>query len=317
MTRDLHPAGPLLGAYAMAPADADGADAFYAALAELPIGGLEMPAPTAGADLGAEGLLRRLQPGWLVMLTCVPGVVAQRGVDRAHGLASSDEAARERALADVARTAELARRLADLDGAERVAAIEVHSSPGPGLGSVDAFARSLETIAGWDLAGAQIVVEHCDALVPGQRAAKGFLTLADEIVAIRAAGSPQAVGIGINWGRSAIEGRSARTPVEHVAAATESGLLRAVVLSGATGAETAWGPAWGDAHIPSRGSDPALAGSVDSLLGDAEIAATLGVAAPDALVAVKVAVRPRDADVAHRVAVARAVLAQVAAHRDA
>jgi len=307
---------PLLGAYAMAPTDPGEAAAFYRALAGQPIGGLEMPAPEADPDpAGVSVIARRLQPGWQVMLTTIPVVMGRLATDPAYGLASADDTSRTRALADVARAVDLARRLADLDGERRVTAIEVHSAPGPVLGNVSALARSLETIAGWDLAGTRIVVEHCDALVAGQPAAKGFLALTDEIAAIRTAGDPAPLGIGINWGRSAIEGRDARTPVEHVAVAARAGLLRAVVLSGASDRMTAWGEAWGDAHIPSRGADVALAASDGSLLDDVAMAETLAAASADAILAVKVSVRPRDITVDQRVAVARAVLTQVQAHR--
>jgi len=307
---------PLLGAYAMAPTDAGEAAAFYRALAQAPIGGLEIPVPGADADSGPVAeIAQRLQPGWKVMLTAIPVVMGRLATDPAYGLASADDASRAHALADVARAVSLAHRLAELAGQKRVAAIEMHSAPGPEDGNADALARSLETIAGWDLAGAQIVIEHCDALVAGQNASKGFLTLADEIAAIRAIGSPAALGIGINWGRSAIEGRDAHTPVAHVAAASQAGLLRAVVLSGASDRDTSWGEAWGDAHIPSRGADAALVASDGSLLDDRAIAETLKAAGADALLAVKVSVRPRDVTVNRRIAVARAVLGQLEAHR--
>ena len=253
-----------------------------------------MPAPTDDEAIDAAALGRLLQPGWVAMLDLHPG---------GHGPPHERPGSRPRlgrrrgqgrAVADVARAVELARRLADEEGTGRVTAIEVHSAPGPEQGSISSLARSLATIADWDLAGAQIVLEHCDALVPGQTPAKGFLSLADEIAAIHAAGDPEVVGIGINWGRSAIEGRSTSTPVEHVLAAREAHLLRAVVLSGATDAATAWGAAWSDAHIPSHGADPALAASSASAMGAPEIAAVLAAAGPDVLRAVKVSARPRD-----------------------
>ena len=59
-------------------------------------------------------------------------------------------------------------------GRRRVVAIKVHSAPGPVGGSRDGFARSLEQILSWHLAGAELLVEHCDARVLGQAAAKGF-----------------------------------------------------------------------------------------------------------------------------------------------
>lgn len=317
MTVPSTPRAPFLGAYAMAPGAPEEARAFYAALAELPLGGLEVPVPPQGADGEQLGWDTGVHPDWDLLATCIPTVMGRLGEGPAYGLASADDDARAQALADVRHAADQAVRLADRDGCRRVAAIQVHSAPGPRHGSPEALSRSLAEILTWDLAGAQVLLEHCDALVPGQAAAKGFLTLADEVGAIGnvlggsggATDGAGALGVSINWGRAAIEGRSARTPVEHVSTAAEAGLLRAVVLSGATDADTAWGPAWGDAHIPPRGDDDALAASAASLLDAEAVRTTLAAAGPGCLVAVKVSVRPTDADVATRLAVARAALA--------
>ncbi|MCL3859505.1 DUF4862 family protein [Actinotalea sp. K2] len=310
------PGARLLGAYSMAPADPVAETELYDGVARLGVAGLEMPLPPEGAPSLEPGwLARNLRPEWDLLLTCIPTVMSRLGTDPAHGLASADDASRRRAVADVARARDLALHLADTHGRRQVTAIQVHSAPGPDLGTRDAFARSLEEILGWDTAGAEFLVEHCDALVDGQSAAKGFWTLEDEIATIRrvAGDAPAgtALGVSINWGRSAIEGRSAQTALAHLETAVEAGLLRALVLSGASDVETPWGPAWGDAHIPPRGQDPALAASSASLLGPDEVAAALDVATrggTDPLIAVKVSVRPRDVDVATRLAVARAAL---------
>ncbi|TRW45057.1 DUF4862 family protein [Georgenia yuyongxinii] len=177
------------------------------------------------------------------------------------------------------------------------------------------MARSLEEALSWDLAGAAVVVEHCDARVPGQEPAKGFFPLADELEVLGGLGGR--VGAGINWGRSAIEGRGAATATQHVAAAARARLLRALIFSGAAAGSTAWGPAWEDGHLPPRGADAALAASADSLLGAQEVRAALAAAAgADLILGAKVAVRPLDADVATRLAVARATLEMVAGGAD-
>lgn len=304
----------LLGAYAMAPAPGPDEDAFYAGVADLGVVGLELPVPLAGSpSLDPAWLDRTLRPTWSLLLTCIPSVMARLGDHPGYGLAATDDDVRGLALADVARARDLATRLADEHGRRRVVAIQVHSAPGPAGGSVDAMARSLEQILAWDLAGAEVLVEHCDALVPGQPAAKGFWSLDDELAAVRLVlGTHPAtapLGLSINWGRSAIEGRSAAAATAHVRTAAASGLLRALVLSGATDVETAWGPAWGDAHIPPRGADAALAPSAPSLLGPQETEAAVRAAGDGTLLAVKVSVRPRDIPVADRLAVARAALA--------
>ena len=304
----------LLGAYAMAPDDPTAEEIFYTGVADLGVRGLELPLPLAGApSLEPAWIDRNVRPAWDLLVTCIPTVMGRLGSGRAYGLASDDQTERAHAVDDVARARDLALRLADQHGRRRIVAIQVHSAPGPIGGSCDALARSLDEILAWDLAGADVLVEHCDALVAGRHPAKGCWALQDESAAVRTGGGAGRLGISINWGRSAIEGRSIRTPVEHVQAAVEAGLLRAVVLSGATDVETEWGPAWGDAHIPPRGDDPALAPS--SLLGRPEIAATLRAAGSPQHLAVKVSVRPRDASVPTRLAVARAALSEVALAR--
>jgi len=299
----------LLGAYALEPAAPGAAEAFYAGVAALGVGGLELPLPLEGAAcLTPAWAVRNLQPDWDLLVTCIPTVMGRLTTEPGYGLASSDEAGRARALADVGRARDLALRLADVHGRRRVVGIQVHTAPGPVGGSRDALARSLDELLTWELAGAELLIEHCDALVAGQVAAKGFLTLEDEIAAVRSTGAPaDRLGLSINWGRSAIEGRSARTAVGHVQTAAAAAMLRAVVLSGAASTSTPWGAAWVDAHIPPRGDDVALEASSESLLGPGQLAETLRAAAGSRL-AVKVSVRPRDADVPTRLAVAAAAL---------
>lgn len=310
--------GILLAGYMMAPADAAGEDAFFEGLTSLDIAGLEYAMPVEGTRSLEPGWVERhVQPAWDLMVTLVPSMMVRLSTDPAYGLSSTDESSRAHALADIARARDLAVRLADAHGHRRVVAIELHSAPGPRGGSADALARSIEQILRWDVAGAEILLEHCDAAVEGRTAAKGFWSLEDEIAAVRAVGlAPDVLGMSVNWGRSVIEGRSTTTAVEHVQAVAEAGLLRALVFSGATGEDSPWSPEWADTHIPPRGDDPALAVSSASLLGSAEIAETLRAAGDVPRVGLKVAVRPTDADVATRLAVARASIALIDAARE-
>ena len=304
--------GVLLGAYAMSPADTADEERFYAGVADLGVGGLELPLfPQGAPSLEPAWIARNVSPAWDLLITCIPTVMGRLSTAPGYGLASADEAGRRQALDDVARAQALALRLADQHGRRRVVAIQVHSAPGPAGGSGDALARSLAQILAWDLAGARVLVEHCDTVVPGQAAAKGFLSIHDEIAAIVAAGAGPGTstpGLSVNWGRSAIEGRSTQTPVGHVRAAVSAGVLGAVVFSGAADSPTSWGPPWSDAHIPPRGQAPGLDAASGSLLSGREITATLRAAGDLPLIAVKVSVRPDDADVPTRLAVARAAL---------
>ena len=309
----------LLGAYTMAPTDPVAEEAFYSGVDDLGVGGLEMPLPLEGTrGLDPRWMTRNVRPTWDLLVNCMPTTLDRLSSEPGYGLASTDEAGRTRALADVARARDLALRLANEYGRRRVVAVQVHSAPGPVGGSRDALARSLEQILAWDLAGAELLVEHCDARVPGRVAAKGFWSLEDEIAAVRSVGAgADELGLSINWGRSAIEGHSTQTAVEHVRVTAAAGLLRAVILSGTSDTETAWGPAWSDTHIPPRGTDAALVPSSSSLLGTQEITATLQAAGDVPRVAIKISVRPRDADVATCLSVARATLDQVAQTRTA
>lgn len=308
-----------LAAYITAPADPAGEDAFFDAVAGLGIGGLEFALYPAGTrTLEPTWIRQHVLPAWDLVVSLVPSMMVALGSTPTYGLASTDETQRERALADVRRATDLAVTLADEYGTRRVAAIEVHSAPGPRGGSRDAFERSLTEILGWERAGAELLVEHCDAYVPGQTPAKGFFTLKDEIDVVESFGlAPEVLGMSLNWGRSAIEGHGPELALEHVQAVTEAGLLRAYIFSGATGEDTAWGPAWTDMHIPSRGAAPALAASSASLLGPDEIDATVRALGDVPRIGLKTAARPKDADVATHVAVVEATLVQIAQARAA
>lgn len=242
-----------LGAYALTPGpepqNGQSEQDFYRGLANLDINVIEFPYLADATNFSPEWISQFLQPQWDLMVTCIPLTMNRLGQTPGYGLASTDPEARQAALADLTIVRDLAQRLADESGRARVAAIEVHSAPGPEAGSVGALTESLTELLSWDLAGAEIVLEHCDAFVAGQPAEKGFLTIEQEISAIENAlaadggASQSRLGVGINWGRSAIEGRSAATPAEHIRAAAEAGLLRSIIFSGAAGTETPWGPA--------------------------------------------------------------------------
>lgn len=322
-----------LGAYALAPTidDTHAVGEFYDGLRALEIDAIEHPLMATGHPSLDPAWQRRHLHDWQLVVTAIPRTMVRLGQGSGYGLASSDEDGRLAALADLAEVRDLALRLADEAGRRRVLAVEVHSAPAPThasargvVGSAGAFARSLAEIATWDLAGAEIVIEHNDALVAEQEPAKGFFPLADEIAVARAVGGAPAggapaggahpvIGVSVNWGRSAIEGRSASTPLTHTRAAAEAGVLRGIIFSGATDQESAWGTPWDDGHIAPRGDDPALAASSASLLGLPEMRATLAAAGdvPLAFVGAKVTTQPATADVATRLEVARATLALV------
>ncbi len=151
--------------------------------------------------------------------------------------------------------------LCERAGRQLVARVQLHSAP-TRLAQEDAFKSSLAELATWDWCGARLVIEHCDKFVPEQNPEKGFLSLESEI------GIASEVGIGIhlNWGRSAVEGRSANTAYEHVLEAGKRGVLDGIIFSGAGPEETQYGYSWIDGHLPAQADEPT------SLMDEAEIA---------------------------------------------
>jgi hypothetical protein len=125
------------------------------------------------------------------------------------------------------------RAMNDRLGRRVVLAVEIHSAPGSENRIVkpnsSAFQRSLDEAAALDWDGAALLVEHCDAYIAGQKPAKGFLTLADEIGALSSlSGSP--MGLSLNWGRSMIELRDPGRVIDHVTAASNAAAARADVF---------------------------------------------------------------------------------------
>ncbi|MFJ4175286.1 DUF4862 family protein [Microbacterium sp. NPDC089696] len=200
-------------------------------------------------------------PGFLLSLDALGSVItlvpALYGIAaEGAGLAAVDPAQRERGVQMVRRAQVFAAGLND-KAPGTVTAITAISGPSSTQGPVDrdALAESLHALT-QDDGALPVLIEHCDAMIPGQPAAKGYLPLAEEIDAAGRSGAR----IALNWGRSAIEGRSASKPSDHLAMAADAGVLGAAMISGASPTTTDLGEAWADVHNPLRES---------SILGDA------------------------------------------------
>ena len=76
------------------------------------------------------------------------------------------------------------------------------------------------------------------------------------------------LGVLVNWGRSAIEGRNAATATEHIALAHDAGLLRGLMFSGCSGDAASRGGAWANMHLPPQLTAP---DAEPSLLDEAAI----------------------------------------------
>jgi hypothetical protein len=301
----------IVGAYAASPAEAD-QDEWFEALAGLPgFAGLEMAYQDGLRPHGDEAVLSRLRPEWDLVLTGVPCSASRSRVDGAYGIASPVADGRSAAIADIRAMFECAQRIHDRVGRGAVVAVEVQSAPNRaiGTGTAEALAASLSEIATWEWGSTRIVVEHCDAFVPSHPSEKGFLSLDDELDAVRRASqsSGAVIGVSVNWGRSALEGRSAETPADHVAEAAAAGLLAGLVFSGVSDRDTAYGRAWSDTHLPPDTIEPG------SLLTEHAVASCLKAAESSdlAFCGIKMCAKPDDATVADRIAILGEALAML------
>ncbi|MDF2442348.1 MAG: hypothetical protein JWR01_551 [Subtercola sp.] len=245
----------VVGAYAAAASGATLPDPGWlgAACLGLPgVTGLELPFAGADSPWLNPSLADRFAeatPDARHVVTLLPALVRITRVDSSVGLASADGAGRRRALDLVDEARE---RVLALNAARPglIAVVEVHSSPQRPFSSVSAFADSLSRLAELDWGGARLVVEHCDAWSDEHPVEKGYLALAEEIAAVREVGHPVLAGLAVNWGRSAIETRSADGASQHIAELVREGLLGGLMFSGAAPVATAFGRAWGDVHVP-------------------------------------------------------------------
>lgn len=304
----------ILGAYAASPTALSwdhAAEAEYLdRVAQLPgVTGLEAMF-TGEPERDRPQLDLAVRPGWDLVLTSLLGNVARNAQDPDFGLASPVAEARRAALDLTASLRDEVRRLNDAAGRQAVLAVELYSAPSR-RGTRSAFASALDVVGKWDWDGAALTVEHCDAHLPETVPQKGYLSLGDEIEVVT--GNTAFAGVTINWGRSAIEGRSAATAIGHISLAVTAGALAGVMFSGAAAVPGPFGDAWLDAHLPpsagpglledgaaeaGKGGGAGGAGDMTeptSLLGPAQIAEALAAAAGhQRFTGIKIGVRPRD-----------------------
>jgi hypothetical protein len=290
----------IVGAYIASPNfstwDPDSEERFYDGLAKLDaLGGLELPF-VSGIHMHDDGWLERhLRPEWDLVLTGIIGTAFSIRDDPSFGLASTSDSGRSAALRLAENMAGGVARLNELQGRQAVRAVQVHSAPPRHRhpGSVDAFASSLRALADLDWQGAEVLVEHADALRE-TTPQKGFLELADEIGAVQALGDAR-FGVSLNWGRSVIETRDPDRVVDHVQAATAAGLLRGFTYTGSADVDNPVGAAWADSHLGFADTSSGDFESEGSLLTTAR-ARLIAAALPDDLVfrGLKIAWDPKD-----------------------
>jgi hypothetical protein len=301
-----------VGAYAASPNttgwDPELEARYYARLRALPgVKGLEHPFLGSLHPHDDAWFVRHIDPNWRFVFTCIPGVMAAMAKNPQVGLASEDAAGREAALAFVRQARDAIAALNAACGRPVVDAIEIHSAPDQSraASSVAALTASLATLVQWDWQGARLVIEHCDAHVPGQVASKGFLSLTDEITAIETTNARYGsqLGIVVNWGRSVLETRSAGGALQHIQLARQHGLLAGLMFSGASGQDTPYG-AWRDSHMPPAPAAAGGMGAEGSLLTDAALQDCLRASDGRQLpiLGLKIGIRPLDASLDERMA---------------
>ncbi len=217
-------------------------------------GGLEVPWGAHGLVHDPDELLALIGHSGEHVFTLVTALMEGAAANPAFGLASPDKPQRRKAIELVRTTHDTITRLADSLGHNPVRAVELQSTPRVGAErsaqAEAAYLASVTEIAEWDWHGTSLVLEHCDN-ARGVSPVKGLLSLdAESEIALALADAPSHVGIGINWGRSVIETHDTATPVAHIRATAERGLLTSFMVSGVSDRDTPVGAAWNDTHVP-------------------------------------------------------------------
>ncbi|MBS0320020.1 MAG: DUF4862 family protein [Proteobacteria bacterium] len=244
----------IIAGYTAAPADRAAARVYYDRIVQVPAArGLEFAwnGPQSPAQL--HEALEFLPPTWQITLNDIPATFRTGVAQPSFGLASPDDAGRAAALRMLDDMRQTIVGLNDKAGRKVVLAAEIHCAPGfdqrTFTADADAFRRSLDSAATMPWDGCSVMVEHCDAYVPGQKPAKGFLPLETEIDVLAAMpGSP--IKLSVNFGRSLVETHTPEGAMQHVRAGHASGLMRGFTFSGTAGERNVFGEAWADSHLP-------------------------------------------------------------------
>lgn len=295
-----------VGAYAASAGLDEAAEAaLYEGLAAMDVAGLEQPFFGTLHRRDEDWLIGQIRPDWSLVITTLPGTMDRLGDDRRFGLASADPDARARAVDYVESARRAVEKLHRVLGRRAVRAVMVHSAPrldgSRAKRSLDGFAEALSDLRGRDWQGASLLVEHCDAALPGLEPDKGFLRIEDDVLAVKLSSGATPAAVAINWGRSALETRSTDGPLEHLARASQAGLLGGLFFSGVTPAHPDYG-AWRDSHAPFSTTVP------ESLLTPAAARAALDEAPDCPLLGLKLQTKPASLTVPQRLAVLQAGL---------
>lgn len=252
----------IVGAYATAPSTVEWSpeieSQYYRSLSDMSnVKGIEHPFINGLHNIDDEWFLQNIDPAWEFIFTTIPGVMKKLNNNNVFGIASTNKQGRLEAIEFYSKVRKAVSVLNQHLNRKAVSFVKIHTSPvaREGHSSIEPLKRSLKILSSWDWEGAKLVIEHCDAYIEGQAYEKGFMTLDDEISAILEVNAEinEKIGISINWGRSAIEARSTSGPIEHIKKASNKGLLRGIIFSGASKVEEPFGT-WKDSHVPPSNS---------------------------------------------------------------
>jgi hypothetical protein len=289
-----------VGAYALTAtlerfSERDAAD-FYAAIHQLPgLAGLELPLHLLEKKDDPWRHLHCLPRDLDFILTPLPYVMQSLEKQPLFGLGSPDHEGRAAALRFISEIRQRIRRLEDHTGRAAVRAVQLHSAP-TGQAEAASFRRSLEDIVAMDWGAVELWLEHCDAVIPGQIPAKGFLPLADEVTIAKDLG----LGITINWGRSVLETRQVEGALHHIQTAAHAGVLRSVFLSSTAQNDPLYGT-WLDNHAPVQGIGVGPWRPTHSLLNADAVHAALAAAAQASCFGLKIQPFPVTLSLAERI----------------
>lgn len=290
-----------VGAYAAsAGLDERAEGELYKGLAAMNIAGLEQPFFGTLHRRDEGWLISQIRPDWTLVLTTLPGTMDKLAGDKHFGLASRDQGGRMRALDYMESARRAVEKLNGALGRRAVRAVLAHSAPrlaGSGAASsIESFSNSLSELRARDWQGAVLLAEHCDAGAAGGKSDKGFLSIEDDVLAVSLSAGATPAGVAINWGRSALETRTAEGPLGHIARAVQAELMGGLFFSGVTPAHPEYGE-WRDSHAPFSTACPS------SLLTPAAAKAALA-AAPDCpIIGLKLQTKPEALPVPKRLLV--------------
>ena len=273
-----------IGAYATSPTlfkwDEDKEREYFSNIKNsLNLKGIEIPFYGELHEYNEELFLSLLDSKWEYILTSLPGTIKRLESNLHFGIASDDEKGRLEAIDFYKKANDVIKRINDYFGTQKVISMVLASAPSLKSDKISSSSKSLikslNEIVKWDWFGTKLVIEHCDS---GREInpVKGFLSLDEEIEAISEVNKKitNPIGLTINWGRSAIEMRSARGPVEHVRKAFQNNVLSGLMFSGTSPKSELYGE-WSDLHLPIGKESGLKYYEVDSIMNSDSIKNTL------------------------------------------